>query len=272
MSTTFPFVPGQIRDYMQDYSNDHFTCQEYVHVQCCNDCLGALACGNGCTVGDNCEMGDLWQDATCPGAAPEASVVVDPGQFNFTLVNPESFFAAMGDEYGIVQDWMKLDQIVVTATAGCASTGEVTDDCFTYWTNYPMSAADITVPNPKDGIALALDNFQILRDALSEAYNNSMLFLLPDDDAEAIESVFLLVLMSVQAVASMQKVVEKAEDIEDAEKKELILGFLMGVLLLVPGVGTATEAIGLATLGRIIAIAGGVGNAAFALYEIVEDP
>ena len=78
--------------------------------------------------------------------------------------------------------------------------------------------------------------------------------------------------MTEFAVQSMERVAEVAGDFEAAEMKELILSFVMAFLMAVPAIGSAAEAIGWATIGRIIALTGHLGNAALIAYGIVEDP
>lgn len=78
--------------------------------------------------------------------------------------------------------------------------------------------------------------------------------------------------MSEFAVDSMQEVADAAEEIEEADKKAMILNFVMAILMVVPAVGEAAGSIGLTTIGRIITLTGVTGNAAFGVYGVVEDP
>jgi len=216
--------------------------------------------------------GWVWQDQSCPGAAPDLSASEARDSWRFTCTDEDAFFAHLADEYGIQRDWVVFDRVRVGVAAGCAVTDEVDDSCFTFWTGYPVRAQEIEIPNPKDGIDLALDAIKDISEALADASANSFDMFLEFYDSEVIDGSYLPVYMSVESTASMRKVVETADEIEEVERKELILGFLTGILLLVPAVGAAADAIGLAAIGRILTIAASAGNAAFAIYGIVEDP
>ncbi|KAF1935318.1 hypothetical protein EJ02DRAFT_471286 [Clathrospora elynae] len=91
-------------------------------------------------------------------------------------------------------------------------------------------------------------------------------------DDTIVEATELPVYMLVQGVESMQKVHDTAEEISEEEKKQMILLFITGILGFIPVAGEGLASLGLATLGRIIRIVGGVGDAAFDLYGVVEDP
>lgn len=60
--------------------------------------------------------------------------------------------------------------------------------------------------------------------------------------------------MTEFGVDLMEKVAKTAEKIEAAEKKEMILNFAMSFLMVVPAFGEAVDAVGLATVGRIITL------------------
>ena len=70
----------------------------------------------------------------------------------------------------------------------------------------------------------------------------------------------------------MDKVVEIAKEITAAQRKEMILNFIMGVLMLIPGVGQIADAAGMAALRSFINLIGDIGNAALTIHGIVEDP
>jgi hypothetical protein len=71
-----------------------------------------------------------------------------------------------------------------------------------------------------------------------------------------------------EAVKNMDEIVEKAGDIKEAERKELILNFISGLLFFVPFVGS----VGLSSLRSILSLIGAVGETGLLVYGIVEDP
>lgn len=71
----------------------------------------------------------------------------------------------------------------------------------------------------------------------------------------------------------MKKVADAADKIEEAEKKAMIVNFVMAILMIVPAVGgELAGSLGLTTIGRIITMTGAAGDAAFGVYGVVEDP
>jgi hypothetical protein len=134
-------------------------------------------------------------------------------------------------------------------------------------------ADDAKVPNPKDGIEPALDQYKSIGDQLIQAYEQSGVYYVSAwRDDTIIEAAELPIYMLVQGVESMQKVHDTAEELSEAQKKETILLFITGILGFIPIAGEAAASLGLATLGRIIRIVGSVGDAAFELYGIVDTP
>ncbi|KAL4757708.1 uncharacterized protein BDW70DRAFT_163287 [Aspergillus foveolatus] len=92
------------------------------------------------------------------------------------------------------------------------------------------------------------------------------------NESAAVDSATLPTSMTKYAVQSMAKVAAEGAAIEAAEKKEMILSFVLGVLFLLPSLGEAIDAAELATLGRAVSLVGDVGNIRASIYGIVEDP
>ena len=83
--------------------------------------------------------------------------------------------------------------------------------------------------------------------------------------------------MIADAVDNMAKVAKIGQDITDAEKKakreQILFGFLTAILFFIPIAGEAMAAVaGMATIGRIVALLGTLGNVAYDSYTIVKDP
>ncbi|KAL2060012.1 hypothetical protein VTL71DRAFT_9834 [Oculimacula yallundae] len=78
--------------------------------------------------------------------------------------------------------------------------------------------------------------------------------------------------LTYSAVTSMDKVMKIAKDKTAAQRKEMILNFIMGVLMLIPGVGQLADAAGMAALRSFIKLIVDIGNAALTVYGIVDDP
>jgi hypothetical protein len=75
-----------------------------------------------------------------------------------------------------------------------------------------------------------------------------------------------------EAVRDMDKIVDKAAEIEEAERKESILNFISGLLFFIPFVGSAIGSVGVSSLRSILSLIGAAGETGLLVYGIVEDP
>ncbi|KAF7915057.1 uncharacterized protein EAE98_011380 [Botrytis deweyae] len=80
--------------------------------------------------------------------------------------------------------------------------------------------------------------------------------------------------MLQNAVDSMNNIKAIGAEVEEEDKKNLILEILGIVLMVVPIIGEGGGALfgGIANVARIATLVGDVGNAALTAYDIVEDP
>jgi len=269
-------VPSQTNAYMKAHSNDHFTCRREKRDHCCSNCISPTDC-SGCNGRADCVEGaKSWIDDACPGAAPvPVGINTNEDSYEFTCVDEEALFSDLADQYGVLRDWISLsaDVLVSKSTIGdCSLTLNAPDDCFRYYFGYPYPLPDMKVPNPKDIVSSALIDLAQIRDALAIATYESKHFVLGIPIDDVIDGASLPVYMTVEAVASMQVVIEKANELEKEERKQLILGIIMAVLMIVPVLGEAAGALGLASLARIIVMVDAVSETAFTIYGIVDDP
>ncbi|KAL5362439.1 hypothetical protein BJX96DRAFT_177152 [Aspergillus floccosus] len=130
------------------------------------------------------------------------------------------------------------------------------------------------VANPKDIIGQYLGKTDDLQKGLETAIIaqriNSRRSWSGNDMVDAVS---LPVMMIHQAVESMQQVVDTAEEIEAAKRKQMILLFLSAFLLLIPIGGEIISAInGFATVGRFLALAGEAALTGVDIYSVANDP
>lgn len=92
------------------------------------------------------------------------------------------------------------------------------------------------------------------------------------DRTDIVDSGSLPSLMMQYAIENMNKVVETANDIIEAQRKEMILGFITAFLMLVPVVGETIGAVGGSVMRTLINVAGELGNVALGIYDIVDAP
>ncbi|KAL2812789.1 hypothetical protein BDW59DRAFT_167716 [Aspergillus cavernicola] len=161
---------------------------------------------------------------------------------------------------------------------GCSSDS----DCVTGYANVTSDCPD-TIPEPDTLaaretqtpahlISSSLTNLTIINDMLVDAYTNMYIDIWTANESAAVDSATLPTSMTKYAVQSMAKVAAEGAAIEAAEKKEMILSFVLGILFLLPSLGEAIDAAELATQGRVISLAGDAGNIRASIHGIVEDP
>ncbi|KAI9778945.1 MAG: hypothetical protein M1816_003793 [Peltula sp. TS41687] len=263
-------VPEQIDAYMTAHADDHWSCTKEIQVTCCSDCTSAFGCSKGC---ENCPKGQSGhQNRTtdCPNSIPQPGFGSIPDTIYWELKDRDAFFADLMNKYSIDSSWIYFGPVrSVWVNGGCQAD---VPSCHVYWHGYPIDKQDIAVPNPKEVISSALSKLTDFRDMLADAAADAAALLYGGQTSDVTTSSELPVFMTEFAVQSMEKVVEAAKEIKAAEKKEMILGFVMAFLMLIPAVGSAADAVGLAAIGRIIALTGDLGNVALGVYGVVEDP
>ncbi|KAL4897128.1 hypothetical protein BDV59DRAFT_85087 [Aspergillus ambiguus] len=130
------------------------------------------------------------------------------------------------------------------------------------------------VADPKDVIADYLAKTEDLRKGLEIAIVSLRVNSRYSWSGMAmVDALSMPVMMIHQAVESMQQVVDMAEEIEAAKRKQMILLFLSAFLLLVPIGGEIVSAISrFATVGRFVALAGEAALTGVDIYSVVNDP
>lgn len=259
-----------------DKVDKYFTCTELKDIRCCNDCRYAN-CLEGCVKGNDCEPGWGEIDIACPRIERGDRDVLDPlyiPNATFHLNDVEGFWKDIGDEWGVEESWIKFGKRHMKSSNGCQYAGEDVLECIDkqdqWFYNYPL-VDHVEVYNPKDIVGDSfpqatdmLDRFKIVR-----AYGNW------DDQtllSDLVDATSLPGYSTEEAVASMEKIVEKAGEIEEEERKQFILNFITGLLFWIPIVGEAVGAVGLTTLRSLLRLIGTVGEAGEAVYDVVNDP
>jgi len=128
------------------------------------------------------------------------------------------------------------------------------------------------IPNPKDTILGAIKDLTDFGDQLDESAANARGFIYTQDVDNAVDAAQLPLFLTGLAVQQMQKIIDAADTITATEKKAFIVNFVGSLLMLVPAVGETIGALSLGVLGRVVLLAGEVGNTAFSVYSVVEDP
>ncbi|KID93426.1 hypothetical protein MAJ_10605, partial [Metarhizium majus ARSEF 297] len=74
------------------------------------------------------------------------------------------------------------------------------------------------------------------------------------------------------AVENMQKIINKANEIEKRQREEFIMNMVIGILFFIPVAGEAAGAAGLTAARSMLRLIGAAGDAGMTVYDIVKDP
>lgn len=289
-----------VEDFMLDNGDDYFSCIVTETVSCCKYCNSQYTNENDRKINCRyCEEYDCVRDSVCDNPG----VHCDPMEFryrNYTQPCPPDYSErgqtkpAKGDHYVQSVYWTLEDDKSDQFWADLYSETGVAEEDITWknvhhWQCAPTDKHcgdrdwdyDFPVPdgydksdvsNPKDVVSEARKKLKNLapqlKDAVKEIKKGTYL---PSAD-DLVDAVSLPVLMVSDAIESMESIVDIAEEIEEAKEKAILMAFLSAIFLFVPIVGEVIGSISsLATIGRIVALMGNVGNAALDIYTIVDD-
>ncbi|KAH8130894.1 hypothetical protein LI328DRAFT_150253 [Trichoderma asperelloides] len=275
-------VPDQINAFMGNgKAGDYFKCEETGERNCCGSCR--YFCDDDsnkdCDNSKDCKNGRGTFTITCPTEFKDGEVgnwLTEDAAPNttFTLENENGFYKAIYDDYGVAKDWIKFGSTHVYLNNGCQYADGINKcawDNDNWYRNYPQASDDIKVSNPKDIIG---DSNDKSRDLLSRL---NVLITMADydeleDPADLVDAAMLPALSIGSAVSSMVEVAKQAEEIKKAERQEMILSFITGVLFFIPFVGSAAGAAGLTTVRTILGMLGPAADAGLLTWGIIEDP
>jgi chitinase len=271
-----PLVPAQINAYMAGaQETQNFACYSTEHVICCSECQSAGGCPPTCDFFKNCQNGLRKWRIQCPTEIPDpADQESDVPTVDYYCLSVEEFYADIAGLYGIDRSWITWGKLLAKINGGCSQSPETHcgDDTNTFWTNFPLPAADIVVPNPKDLIARSYGKTQDFTRSLAIQRAFMPFDVNVAQMSDLVDAASVPALLTASAVDSMSKVVEAAKDITAEERKSMILNFVMAVLLLIPGVGEIADAAGLVALKTMIILIGDTANIFLGIYGVVDDP
>lgn len=195
----------------------------------------------------------------------------------------DGFYKALNNDYGVQKDWIKwvesYDQLV---PCNCPTN----DNCIvcppgssylyghiSY--NFPRrkDEDEIDVPNPKSVIEASVPNITSLSSTMLTSYFDMRTFTLDADYGDVATAFSMPVFMLEEATEQMQAIKKIGAEVKEAEKKQLIMGILTIVFMVIPFAGEAAAALGgVAAIARIGLIIGEAGNAALTIADIIDDP
>jgi hypothetical protein len=195
-------------------------------------------------------------------------------QLYYTLTNASGLWAELETNYGIDQSWVTFGTrdvpLVCTGLVGTAMCPP--EDKIQY--GYPQAVKNFPVPNPKDIFTNASYGFGQLQTTLLGVGAQMILAEWTGNNTDVAQTLVMPVSMAYQAAQAMQEVVVIGGEVQDADRKHLILTILGAIFMVVPflgdGLGEVASDI-VANLGRIISLIGAVGTVGVSAYGIVED-
>ncbi len=272
-------VPDQINNFMaSDKVDKYFKCKETKDITCCSSCRYAT-CAINCVKGSDCKNGRGTIDMDkCPKMEHELPTIgsdVIPNA-TYTLTDSQGFYKDILETWGIEESWIRYDKRHMRTNNGCQYAGEKVLECIAkndnWFHNYPLANNDkISIYNPKkiigDSLPKAnemLDRFKIM-DQFGDWDEQTQL-------SDLVDATSLPAFSTVEAVDSMSKIVDKANEIEKKEREEFILNFITGLLFWIPFIGSAAGAAGLTTARSLLSLIGVAGEVGVMVYEVVKDP
>ena len=273
-------VPDQIDKFVGDNGDKYFQCKETKERQCCDDCTYVF-CREDCSDSPSCDGGFSTEDIKCPKNLINGDTGLGDKIPNATYVmeDEKGFYKDIFDEYGIEKDWIKFGRRKIRTPNGCQYAGEDVLDCIEeksdYWYNYP-NEGDVKIFNPKDLIGEGYDEskdlLNRLKDFQGEKFDEVEMWVDAVTWYDMADAAVMPALSMEQAVVSMEDVVEKADEIKKAEREEMILNFISGLLFFIPVIGGAISGTALAPLRAILTMIGPAGEVGLLVYDIVKDP
>lgn len=271
-------VPAQIDAFMASERVDkYFTCKETRNVTCRSSCT-FITCQEDCVRAEDCRGGRATLDIKCPQMLHEVDMLDSSHIPNatFSLHDPEGFWRDLGHEYGVEESWVTFGRRHMRISNGCQFAGDAINKCIdeqdNWWYNYPNADQDkIKIYNPRDVIGKSYDKTAELLSRFKTVRDwNDYDDLMPWSDV--VDATALPSLATEAAVNSMDKIIDKAQEIEKKEREEMILSFVTAFLFFIPVAGEAAGAAGLTAARGLLRGIGTVGDAGLMVYGVVANP
>lgn len=271
-------VQPQINAFMGNgHAGDFFDCSETITVACCSSCRFGDC--SDCSSDPNCQDGKpTTRKITCPTVFKDGPNGINSGSkvpnTTYTLRDSDGFYKAINDADGVQKDWIKYDDILIVPSQGCQFAGTDVEKCerqngLWFW-NYPTKGT-VDVANPKDVVSKSDGPVSDLKHSLQ------LMEFLADYDgfsqmSDLVDAGSVPAFSVLAAVEAMDKVAKAGGEIQDQERKEMIVSFVTSILFLVPFAGEAAGAAGLTAIRASLDLVGALGDAGLAVYGIVSDP
>ncbi|KAL0935697.1 chitinase [Colletotrichum truncatum] len=196
-----------------------------------------------------------------------------------TLRDEDGFWKGLEEETGIIQDWVEFGDFKQNTEpgAGCNPPPPPPQVCTIQYIlsveGIPVLKDDFEIPDPKDIIKDIQGNMDEIRTGIASRFFDVVAGIWEGGNGDVVQVLSVPIFLLAQAVDSMEEAKKKGGEIIQQEREALILGIISALLFFIPFVGEfAAMAAGAATVGRMIALAGLLGNTAFTIHDIVGNP
>lgn len=283
-------------NYMLDHGKEYFSCNVMEQFACCAGCdFEEVSCAHckepPCIVnypnGGYRDWGNFSE--TCPPDFSEAGVGDKKLRTIYWTLDgdKEKFYDNATNEIGAPEEFMPFVDVQrlsgIVPDRDCSQEevdngiGGMSEKCYRkgYWFNAPKISKDFSaddVTNPKDIVKKALGKSNDLIVDLAIVSLQIKAGVYDGWTEDLIDSVAMPVFMVQEGLEFMKNVVEMGKEIEEANKKELIVNLLSSLFFIIPVVGTSLGGVGMASLGRALVTFGELANAGMGIYSIADNP
>ena len=176
-------------------------------------------------------------------------------------------------DMGVDPEWVKFGVSTKSRTSTPPCGSFCYDDKLTCY-GFPVRADVVEIPDPKEIVQKARDNFGTLSDEYTARMLELKMDLWDGGLSDLIEVLAMPITMIKDAIANMQEVKKIGKEVQDEQKKNLILKILEGVLFIIPFLGGAVGRLGVlgARIGRLLSTVEGFGDLAYTTYVLIQDP
>ncbi|RDW93972.1 uncharacterized protein DSM5745_01294 [Aspergillus mulundensis] len=246
-----------------------------------NDSLDKFMYQNGSKYMD-CEWKGTGEDGSGPCTEMKRGSDKGTQYVTWKMRDEDGFYKALNNDYGIQEDWLDWKETYEQRQPctcpdikhpNCQMCRDRYTEVYYNWPRRKDNDDDIDVPNPKTVVDGAIPNITSLSSTMLSSYFDMRTFSLDADYGDVATSFSMPVFMMQDATEQMKTIKKIGAEVEAAEKKQLIMGILTIVFMVIPFAGEATAAIGgAAAIARMALVVGEAGNAALTIADIVEDP
>ncbi|OBR02336.1 Chitinase [Colletotrichum higginsianum IMI 349063] len=200
-----------------------------------------------------------------------------------TLRDEDGFWDAVEKETGVIQEWVEFgtfkyntdpNEVIKNCPPPVGMTPQpCVPSLILSISGYPQLKSDFDIPDPKDIIKDVKKNLDEIRTSISARFFDVVAGIWDGGNGDVLQVLSVPIFLLAQAITSMEEAKKKGGEIIKEEKEALILNIISALLFFIPFVGEfAAMAAGAATVARMIALGGLVGNTAFSIAEIAGDP